>query len=151
MNKRKTKPNPKLIKELASHFEEDFKSSLPVSIRKDGSMVYKDYHIKQDPSKNWAVYYINSGDLISTFFLKTCALMAAKAYWRVDIAKFHNIKELDGRYYASHLETQVCQHAMKKTVDYDRYQILLNKLELNQDKAAKFKDEISRTFKWSFV
>lgn len=151
MSKRKTKPNPKLIKELASHFEEDFKSSLPITIRKDGSIVYKDYYIKQDTSKNWAVHHNNSRDLVGTFFLKTCALMAAKAYWRVDIAKFHNIKELDSRYYASHMETQLCQHAMKKAVDYDRYQILLNKLELNQDKAAKFKDEISCTFKWSFV
>jgi hypothetical protein len=67
------------------------------------------------------------------------------------MAKFHNIKELDGRYYASHMETQVCQNAMKKATDYDRYQILLNKLELSKDKAAKFKEEISRTFKWSFV
>jgi hypothetical protein len=151
MNKRKNKPNPKLIKELASHFEEDFNSSLPIAVRKDGSIVYKDYVIKQDSSKNWAVYYSSSGDLVGAFFLKTCALMAAKAYWRVDIAKFHNIKELDGRYYASHMETQVCQHAMKKAVEYDRYQILLNKLELSRDKAAQFKDEISRTFKWSFV
>ena len=147
----KRKPNPKLIKELASHFEEDFKSSLPISVRKDGSMVYKEYCIKQDSSKNWAIYYLSTGDFVATFFLKTCALMAAKAYWRVDIAKFHNIKELDGRYYASHMETQVCQNSMKKATDYDRYQILLNKLELSRDKAAKFKEEISRTFKWSFV
>lgn len=151
MNKRKSKPNPKLIKELASHFEEDFKSSLPIAVRKDGSIVYKDYLIKQDSSKNWAIYHASTGDFISTFFLKTCALMAAKAYWRADMAKFHNIKELDGRYYASHMETQVYQNSMKKPIDYDRYQILLNKLELSRDKAAKFKDEISRTFKWSFV
>ena len=151
MNKRKTKPNSKLIKELASHFEEDFNSSLPILVRKDGSIVYKEYCIKQDSSKNWAIYYVSTGDLVASFFLKTCALMAAKAYWRVEMAKFHNIKELDGRYYASHMETQVCQNAMKKAVEYDRYQILLNKLELSKDKVAKFKEEISRTFKWSFV
>jgi hypothetical protein len=151
MNKRKNKSNPKLIKELASHFEEDFKSSLPISIRKDGSMIYKEFCIKQDSSKNWVVYYIGTDDLVGTFFLKTCALMATKAYWRADMAKFHNIKELDGRYYASYMETQVCQNSMKKAIDYDRYQILLNKLELSQDKVAKFKNEISRTFKWSFV
>lgn len=151
MNKRKSKPNPKLIKELASHFEEDFKSSLPISVRKDGSIVYKSYCIKQDLDKNWGIYYLSTGDLVGTFFLKTCALMAARAYWKVDIAKFHNIKQLDGRYWTSHMETQVYQNAMKKAVDYDRYQILLNKLELSKDKVAKFKDEISSTFKWSFV
>lgn len=147
----KRKPNPKILKELASQLEEDFHSSLPITIRKDGSIVYKDFYIKQDSDKNWALYYLSTGDLINKFFLKTCALMAARAYWKVDIAKFNNIKQLDGRYWTNHVETQVFQNAMKKTADYERYQILLNKLELSKDKTAKFKDEISTMFKWSFV
>lgn len=149
MNKRK--PNPKILKELASKLEEDFHTSLPITIRRDGSIAYKDYYIKQDADKNWGLYYVSTGDLIDKFFLKTCALLAAKAYWKVDLARFNNIKQLDGRYWTTHMETQVFQNAMKKTADYERYQILLNKLELSKDKSAKFKDEISTMFKWSFV
>lgn len=149
MNKRK--PNPKLLKELASKLEEDFHTSLPITIRRDGSITYKDYYIKQDSDKNWVLYYTKSNDQIDKFFLKTCALLAAKSHWKVDIAKFNSIKQLDGRYWTTHIETQVYQNAMKKAVEYERYQILLNKLELSKDKEVKFKDEISTMFKWSFV
>ena len=149
MNRKKH--NHKLIKDLASQFEEEFKTSLPITVRKDGSIIYKEYHIKQDASKNWTVRYIITGDLVETFFLKTCALIAAKAYHKTDMRRFHDIKQLDRRYWASYAETQVCQAAMKKAIEFDRYQILLNKFELSTEKATKFKDEISRTFKWSFV
>jgi hypothetical protein len=35
----------KLIKDLATHFEEDLKSALPITIKKNGGIIYKNYAI----------------------------------------------------------------------------------------------------------
>jgi hypothetical protein len=55
--------------------------------------------------------------------------MSAKAYDRVDLNKFIEIKQLDSQYWASHSDTQVYQKNIKTATDFTRYMILLNKLE----------------------
>ena len=147
----KHKPKTKIVKELAGHFEADFKASLPISIQPNGSVVYKRYIIKENALGNWALHYLNNKDLIEQFYLKTCALMAAKAYEKNDIMQFKTIKQLDNRYWANHSESIVYKTNMKKTTEFERFLILLNKFEYSDSRATYFKDEISKMFKWSFV
>ena len=77
--------------------------------------------------------------------------MAAKAYSRTDINKFFEIKNLDNKYWASYSDNQVYRKNIKTAKDFDRFQVLLNKLELSQQETDRFKDKISTMFKWSFV
>jgi hypothetical protein len=44
----KKQNKPKLIKELATQFEADFKSSLPISIQPNGAIVYNNFVIKEN-------------------------------------------------------------------------------------------------------
>jgi len=142
---------PKTIKKLAEQFEEDLNKTLPVTVRQDGSIVFKNYYIKQNKMGNWVVYHLNTRELIDQFFLKSCALMAAKAYDRVDIVKYRRIKTLDNKYWANYSDTLIFERNIKTVKDFERYCILLTRLEQSRDLSKHFRDEISRMFKWSFV
>lgn len=149
--KKSNKPKPKFIKELAGQFEVDLSNTLPISIQPNGDIVYKEFVIKLNKFNNWALHY-KSGPLIEQFYLKTCALMAARAYQRLDLNKFNSIKQLDRHYWSHFCDTLVFKNNIaKKTIDYDRYLILLNKLEYSQDKSDFYKNQISKSFKWTFA
>jgi hypothetical protein len=151
MKNTKTKPKAKVIKELAQQFEQEVKQTLPVSIQPDGSIVYKNFVIKQTLREDWALYHLNTRVLIETYHLKTCALMSAKAYGNTNLNKFFEIKQIDSKYWASYSDNQIYQKNIKKTKDFSRYLILLNKLEDSGARVEQFKEQISRMFKWSFA
>jgi hypothetical protein len=88
---------------------------------------------------------------IDQFFLKTCAIMAAKAWDRNDMQRFHSIKTLDTNYWTNYTENLVYKKNIKTAKDSDRFMILLNKLEDSEARVTHFKEAISRMFKWSFV
>jgi hypothetical protein len=77
--------------------------------------------------------------------------MAAKAYNSTQLEKYFEIKRLDNRYWSSHCDLMIYKQNIKITKDYERYLILLNKLEDSQSKETFYKDEISKMFKWCFV
>jgi phage tail tape-measure protein len=77
--------------------------------------------------------------------------MAAKAYTKTQLEKYFEIKRLDNRYWASHCDILVYKKNIKTAKDFERYLILLNKLEHSDALATHFKEEISRMFRWSFV
>ena len=77
--------------------------------------------------------------------------MAAKAYYKTDMFKFSEIKQLDNRYWASYCDNLVYKKNIKTAKDFERYLVLLNKLEDSEQKAQHYKEEISSMFKWSFV
>jgi hypothetical protein len=147
----KRKPRAKVVKELATQFELELNKNLPINVRPDGSIVYKDYFIKVKKNGNWGLYNINTRDQISEFFLKTCALMAAKAYNNTNIEKYLEIKRLDNCYWANHCDSLVYRNNIKKAADFGRYLILLNRLEESEIQTNRFKDEISHMFKCNFV
>lgn len=150
MKKRiKTKNNT--VKELASTFEDELNNSLPVTVLPNGNIAYKNYVIKKTIQDNWAVYIKSSNCLIDEYHLKTCALMSINAYTKNNLAKFFEIKRLDNSYWASYSDNQVYQNNIKKTKDFSRYIILLNKLEDSQTRTQHLKEQISKMFKWSFV
>ena len=149
--KKQTKSKSKVVKELAGHFEEDLKSSLPIAIQPDGSIVYKDYVVKLKKNQNWGLYDRRNNSLVEEYYLKTCALMAAKAYNRTQLEKFFEIKRLDNRYWANYCDSMIYRKNIKTAKEFERYCILLNKLEASEEQTKHFKEEISRMFKWSFV
>ena len=149
--KKQNKPKTAVIKELASQFEAELNKSMPVTVRKDGSLLYKNYVIKQNNNNNWALYYNGSNESVDEFYLRTCALMGAKAYQSTDLTRYFEIKRLDNKYWASYSDNQVYKKNIKTAKDSERFMILLNKLEDSEVQATHFKEAISRMFKWSFV
>jgi hypothetical protein len=147
----KKKPQAKVIKELASQFEQELNKTLPISIQPNGSIVYKNYIIKTDKTGNWAIYKPGVLDPLGTFYLKTSALMAARAHDRNDLNKMFEIEHLDTDYKNNHTDSLVFANSIKKAKDFSRYLILLNKLEYSQERTQHFQEKISRMFKWSFV
>lgn len=146
---KKTKPN--VIKKLAEHFSVELDKKLPITVLPNGGILYKDYLIKIMKNGNWGVYNYKQKNLIEQFYLKTCALMAAKAHASTNLTTFFEIKHLDNRYWANHCDFVVYKNNIKTAKEFDRYLVLLTRLEESQIKEAHYKEEISNKFKWSFV
>jgi sRNA-binding regulator protein Hfq len=152
MKKFNKKSNKKqVVKELAEHFQNELDRKLPITVLPGGAAVYKNYLIKQNSAGNWGMYNYRNQTLIEQYFLKTCALMAAKAYSTTSLDKFFEIKRLDNRYWSNYCDNQVYRNNIKTAKEFDRYVILLNKLEDSEQKTQYYKEAISRMFKWSFV
>lgn len=150
--KKNKRPNKKqVVKELAEHFQAELNSKLPVSILPDGSTVYKDFLVKQNNTGNWELYHRRNRTLIEQYFLKSCALMAAKAYSTTSLNTFFEIKRMDNKYWTSYSDNQTYRKNIKSAKELDRYIILLNKLEDSEHKTQHYKEVISRMFKWSFA
>ena len=149
--KKQNKSKPKVVKELASQFEEELNKSMPISVLPNGNIAYKNFIVKQTKGENWAVYHKYNNFLIDEYHLKTCALLSAKAYERNDLNKFFEIKNLDNQYWASYSDNQVYQQNIKKAKDFSRYIVLLDKLEDSQTRTERLQERISRMFKWSFA
>ena len=141
----------KLIKELAEQFTEDFNKVHQIIVLPDNNIVYQDYLIKKLKNENYGIYHKGSKDLVGQFFHKACAVMAAKAYSKTSLTRYYEIKQLDNRYWANRCDSQVYRKNIKTAKDFDRYLVLLNKLEDSEYKTEHYKEEISRMFKWSFV
>jgi len=149
--KKTNKPKTKIIKELASQFEEELKSTLPISVLPDGNVLYKSYIIKRNHQGSWCIHKKSVLDPIGSFYLKTSALMAARAYDRNDLNRMFEIERMDTDYKNNHTDSLVYANNIKKAKDFGRFMVLLNKLEYSQERTEHFKDKISKMFKWSFV
>lgn len=145
------KSNKKAIKELAGHFDKELQAHLPVTLLPNGILTYKDYYIKQLDSKNWGLFRLYNKELVDQYFLKTCALMAAKAYSTTNLDRVFKIKRLDNRYWANYSDSVVFKNNLKLVKDFDRYQVLLTRYNHSEQQAKNYKQEISKMFRWSFV
>lgn len=151
MKKQNRKINKHKVQELAEQFQDELNRKLPVTVLPDGGIVYKDYLVKQTKDGNWALYNYKQSHFVDQFFLKTCALMAAKAYSLTKIEQYFEIKRLDTQYWANHSDTRVFKNNIKTAKEFERYLILLNRLEESTIKERFYKEEISKMFKWTFV
>lgn len=150
--KKSTRKNPTIrLKELAKELNSEFGNLMQLTVLSDGSIAYKDYIVKKTKQGNWAIFNFKTKTYVDQFYMKTCALMAAKAYEAVNLEKFHEIKRIDNLYWSNYTNSIVFQHNIKLAKDYERYLVLLNRLEESNLKRAYYQDEISRMFKWSFV
>ncbi len=151
--KRKSKKNVnKQVSDLASLFEKELSQIIDVVILPNNKGIkYKSYIIAELPNKNWGLFNLNSKEYIDEFYLKSSALMAAKTYHQNRLAKYTEIKTIDRKYWASYSDILAYQASIKSTKDYDRYLILLDKLEDRKYKNKQYKAEISKMFRWAFV
>lgn len=125
--------------------------NLPITPLPNGAIAYKTYIIKETANGNWTLYNAKNKAPIDQFFLKSCALMAAKAYDNANMSRYYEVKDLDNKYWASYSDTLIYRTNIKKTKSTERYLILLNKLENSDSLATHFRAKISKMFKWSFV
>lgn len=147
---KKSKPRDRVIKELATQFESELKRALPISVQPNGSIVYKTCYVKSQNGV-WTLHSLYSHDQIDTFHLKTCALMAAKYYIQADMQQYNEVKRLDTGYWACHSDAAIYRKNIKTAKDFDRYVILLNKLEWCEGRSQRYQEEISTMFNWRFV
>ena len=138
------------IKQLANYFDQELQAKLPINVLPNGSLVYKDFLVKQLPNSNWGVFNLKNKDLINQYYLKSCALMAAKSYSHKLFNKCNQIKELDNSYWSNYSDTVVFKHNINKVSD-DKYHILLTRLEESSYQAEVFKKKIYSLFKYTFV
>ena len=146
-NKNKIKS---VIKSLAENLGFEFDASIPVTVLPNNDIVYKDFLIKQTDTSSWDVIDVRRKEVVSNFFLKTCALVAAKAYNDMQFGKYNFIKTLDRRYQSQYCDTIVYKHNIKNITDHDHRAIVLNKLEESQARAKEYQHQISILFKVAF-
>jgi len=137
------------IKELADYFDQELQTKLPIKILPNGALGYNDFLVKKLPNGDWGVFNVLNKDLINQYYLKSCALMAAKFYNHRQFAKCHEIKELDNRYWSNYSDTLI----FKNTIDIssEKYHILLTRLEESTYQSDHYQKIISRLFKHTFI
>jgi hypothetical protein len=146
--KKTQKPN---VQKIAETLETEFNKTMKLVPLPDGSIVYKEYIVKENKQGRWDILKKNALGNQGEFNLKSCALVAAKALSTVHMDQYNEIKMLDSRYWTSYNTTLHCKNVMPKIKDFDHYLIMLNKLEHNEWLAENCKSEISKRFQWSFV
>lgn len=139
------------LEDLALELSHTLDKQLEVTVFSKGVIGYKGYIIKKNKVGKWVLYDAASKDLVDDFFLKSCALLAAKAHSKINLNKYNHIKMLDNQYWANHMNCKVYSNNIKIAKDFERYLILLNKLEESTFRSFMYKEEISRMFKWTFV
>jgi hypothetical protein len=150
-NSDKSKFDPKVLKELAAHFEEDISRNLPMVMHEDGTITYKKYAITKTPLETWALYDVDGKTCLGEFFLRTCAIMSAKAYDDRNHIKAFEVKRLDYNYWSSFSNNQIYKINVTRTTESFRHSILLNKLEDSHQKTEFYKSKITNMFKDAFV
>lgn len=139
----------RLIKDLAEEFQKEFKK-LSIQVLPNKDIVYNEFLIKKSDG-NWVLIDITSKDIIASFFLKSCALLAAQYYKDYLFNEYRKIKQLDRDYKRNYLDSIIHRHNLSVTKDFDTKVILLNQIECEEANSIYFKKQISTLFKRSFV
>lgn len=140
----------KTIKELAYYFDEELDKKLPVRLLTNGDLLYYNYIVKHLPNGKWGVFNVSSKDLKNEFFLKSCALMAAKAYNDRKFNHSNIVEDLDNNYW-SHFSDALVFTQNIKHASADKYPILLTRLDESTTQVEFFKQKIYSLFKLTFV
>jgi|APGre2960657373_1045057.scaffolds.fasta_scaffold00512_19 hypothetical protein len=135
---------------LEKFLEDEFKKSIPLLVLADKSVVYGNYKIKQSKQGTWNLRYLKTDDLIDTFRTKTSAILAAKFYDKNRLGRYNDVKNLDLAFWNNSKDSAFFEERMKTTKDLERRDLFLCRFELTRDRAAKYKDELSRMFKANF-
>lgn len=140
----------KTIKELAFYFDEELDKQLPIKVLPDGTLVYYSYIVKQLSNGSWGVFNIKTKDLKNQYYLKSCALIAAKAYHDHRFNKCSEIKDLDNNYWSNYVDSLIFKKNIKHASS-ERYPILVTRMEESNNQAEYFKNKIYSLFKLTFV
>lgn len=144
------KTSKKTIKELAEYFDKELQMKLPIVLLPNGDLVYKNFLIKKLANNNWGVFNSVNKDLKDQYHLKSCALMAAKAYNHKHFNRCNEIKLLDNNYWSNYSDNLIYKNIIKNTSD-EKYPIILTRLEESEFQTCKYKIKISKMFKNTFV
>ena len=145
------KQQSKIIKEFADYFDQELQTTLPISVLPDGSLLYKDYLVKQLDNTYWGVYNILSKELINEYYLKSCALIAAKEYNFRHYEKYQSVKLLDSKYASATNDATVFRHNITLVTDNERYKIMLTRLEESSTLSHHYQRMILKLFRQSFI
>jgi hypothetical protein len=138
-------------RQLEEFLETELIKSLPVTILKDNSVIYKRYRIKQNSTGSYNLHFAGlDNKILASFNLKVCALVAAKRHDKCQLMQFNEVKELDTKYWTSHADAKYYQHRLKTVVDGVKYDILSSRLDLTQDRAREYKKKILAMFRYAF-
>lgn len=145
------KKHNNIINQFATYFDQELQTTLPISILPDKSLLYKNFLVKQNDQLSWELYNLNSKDLVNDYYSKSCALVAAKAYYHRHYNQYYEINDLDRMYQLWYNQTLFFKHSIDQTTDYDRYEVLLTRLEESNAKSEYFRNMILRLFRHSFI
>ena len=119
-----SKPKPKVVQELAKQFEADLNRSLPISIQPNGSIVYKQYFIKQIANGNWGLFSLASKDLIEEFYLNKMG-SSSKNLIELFFSKKYTLFRIKTSYPCDHIAVPNEKKKYVKTIldKYFKYQL----------------------------
>lgn len=138
------------INEFALYFDKELQAKLPITILPNGALGYKDCLVRQLSAGTWGLYNTRNLDLVGEYYLKSCALMAAKFFSHKQVEKRYEIKELDTNYWLHYTDSLIFKNNID-TVSDDRYSILLTRLEESNFQTLRYKTKISMLFKCAFI
>ena len=140
----------RFINKLATEFSNEF-NNIPVTVLPNGDIKYNNYVVKHNKDEFWGLYKCNDLEMLTSFFLKSSALIAAKVHGAYDFNNYHRIQHLDQQYYKNHNDCDIYKHNIKASTDFDKQITLLNRLECSEEKNRCLKKEISRMLTCTFV
>lgn len=139
------------IKELESFFTYTLETYLPIWALPDGSLLYKNYRIKQLSNQNWGVFNFQNKDFVDQFFTKSCALIAADSHLNVNVNIYNQVKQLDTRYWAHCFDATLYRNSINNSRSYEDYLTFVNKLEYTKLKETYYKNKIAEIFVQTLV
>jgi hypothetical protein len=139
----------KQAEKLENYLDAEFKLKMPVAVMPDGSLVYKEFKVKQNKQRSWTLSRIK-GFAIDSFNLKACALIAARYYSINDISKYNEIKLLDTLYNKNATDAVIFRHNYEKTKDPVTRDTSLWRWEICNQNAKYAKSQITTKFKILF-
>lgn len=139
-----------LTKDLQKQIENELLKELPIRV-KDNCIEYNHFLIMQDKDGYWCLYNnINGLDFLQRFFLRSCAIMAAKLYEKTKMQDFVTVKNLDSSYRNFANDIITFRHLIKKTNDdvkKDNYYFRLEECIL---KSKEMKRQIENLYRVIF-
>lgn len=138
------------IKELANYFDQELHQILPLKVLANGSLIYKNHFVKKLHNNNWGVFNVLSNDLKEQYHLKSCAVMAAKAFNNKNYNRCNELKLLDNNYWSNYNNSLLYKNILPSVSD-EKYQIILTKLEESIYQVDTSKNKIYKMFKHTFI
>lgn len=142
------------IDKAARNFEKlvnNSKTEIPV-VLKEGSIGYGNYLVKRNKNDMWDLYIVGKSyrSKIDTFNLKTSALMVAKEHKANRVMEMVKLKDLDQRYWASHMDSVIFDKRYKQSKDKLQRELFLWRYEISKDKTELYKHKIIEAYSFIF-
>lgn len=142
------------IDKAARNFEKlvnNSKTEIPV-VLKEGSIGYGNYLVKRNKNDMWDLYIVGKSyrSKIDTFNLKTTALMVAKEHKANRVMEMVKLKDLDQRYWASHMDSVIFDKRYKQSKDKLQRELFLWRYEISKDKTELYKHKIIEAYSFIF-